>query len=69
MGRDDCKLVHQEGNMQAVVSGAAGIVTHVIRGGSDTMAKMKEQQYRAQVEQGDVVLEQAQNTARFTGRG
>jgi hypothetical protein len=67
MGRKDCQAVHTEGNMQAIVAGATGTVTHIVRGGSDNFISVKEAEYRAYVEQGNVELEVAQQTGQFTG--
>jgi hypothetical protein len=68
MGRKDCELVHAEGNMQAIVSGATGTVTHTIRGGSDTLISIKGAEYRAKVEEGRIELSSAQETGQFTGQ-
>jgi len=50
MGKTDCGLVHQEGNMTAPSSG--GPVAHVIRGGSDTLAQTKAVIYQGYAEGG-----------------
>ncbi len=67
MGRIDCEAVHAEGNMQAIVSGATGTVTHVIRGGSDTLIAAKEGEYRLASEAGEVTRTTAQQLGTFTG--
>lgn len=67
MGRSDCELVHAEGNMIAVVSGASGTVTHIIRGGSDTILSVKEATYKALSEEGALTITTAQETGEFTG--
>jgi hypothetical protein len=67
MGRKDCQIVHAEGNMQAVVSGETGIVTHAVRGGSDTVLAAKEAEYRVLSEEGGLTIEAAQETGQFTG--
>jgi hypothetical protein len=68
MGKKDCEAIHAEGNMQAVVSGATGIVEHVIGGGSDILISLKESEYRRKAEEGEAAIETAQETGRFTGR-
>jgi hypothetical protein len=66
MGRDDCRAVHTEGNMNAPTSG--GPVTHAaMRGGQDTFAKIKEAIYRLRAEAGDVQVEVTRETGEFTG--
>lgn len=63
MGKGDCGLVHQEGNMTAPTSG--GPVAHVIRGGSDTLAQTKAAVYQTYAEEGQVRI----RTAGETGSG
>jgi hypothetical protein len=67
MGRQDCALVHTDGNMQAVVAGSTGTVTHITRGGSDNLLAVKETEYRTYVEQGTVVIQTAQELGEFVG--
>ena len=68
MGRDDCQLVHQEPNMTVLVGTVTIPVTHVIRGGSDTLATIKELEYRALAEEGRITTGVAERTGEFTGR-
>lgn len=62
MGRRDCQAVHTDGNMLAGDSTVMHITT---RGGSDSFASMKEEEYRADLEEGRVRLQQAQETGEF----
>ncbi len=68
MGKSDCQLVHQEPNMTVVVAGAPATVTHIIRGGSDTLMAIKEAEYRALLAEGRIVTRTARESGRFTGR-
>jgi hypothetical protein len=67
MGKPDCKTVHAEGNMQAIVSGATGTVSHILRGGTDIQAKIKKAEYLIKSQEGRIVIEGAQITGQFLG--
>jgi len=66
MGREDCRMVHVEGNINAPPTG--GPVTYTAaRGGQGTLLEIKAAQYRAEVEAGTIALEIDQETGEFSG--
>jgi hypothetical protein len=65
MGRMDCQTVHAPGNMTAPSSG--GNIIHAIQGGTSTALDIKEAEYRLRLEQGEAVLDAAQETGEFFG--
>jgi hypothetical protein len=67
MGKGDCDIVHKTGNMTVMIDEEVYTVDHIISGGSDTLASIKEIQYKISAQEGRVTLETAEETGEFTG--
>ena len=64
MGRRDCQMVHQEGNMMA---GQYPVTYTAFRGGSSMIASIKQAEYEARAQSGEIEVDVAEETGTFTG--
>ena len=67
MGIQDCEAVHTTGNMTVIVGNSTYNVEHIISGGSQIFAAIKEIEYQSLAEEGRITLQTAEETGEFTG--